>query len=137
MEEKEYKKSYIGLVLWLVFFIAAMTGAALLPINDKGIAIRFTINLCTTSVALLSLIIYLTGYVYWYNGTDYATAKEAGNERRKAFAKKHFVRFGIFAAVCIVFSIVGQLVNMNYGIDVTVASIGMIATAISTIGVKL
>lgn len=137
MEEKEYKKSYIGLVLWLVFFIAAMTGAAFLPIDDKNISIRITINLCTTSVALLSLTIYLTGYVYWYNGIDYDTAKEAGEKRRKAYAKKHFVRFGIFAAVCIVFSVVGQLVSMNYGIDVTVVSIGMIVTAISTVGIKL
>lgn len=131
------KKSYKGFWLWMLIFLVTMFGSALLPIEDTAVITRITTNICVLNVVLLAFIIYKTECVYWYNGTEYKDAVEAGTERRKAFAWSHLKRFGIFAVVFLVYSLVSYFLKIPYGIDVAVATIGMCVTAICTIRIKL
>lgn len=133
----ELKKSYKGFLLWMLVFVVTMFGCALLPIENGAILTRIVMNVCVLNIVLLAFIIYKTEYVYWYNGTEYKQAVEAGSERRKEFAKKHLKRFGIFALLYLVYSVVAQLVQMSYGVDIAVATVGMVVVAISTIKFEL
>ena len=133
----ELKKSYKGFVIWLLIFVATMFGCAFLPIENGAVLTRIVMNVCVLNIVLLAFIIYKTEYVYWYNGTEYKQAVEAGSERRKAFAKKHLKRFGMFALLYLVYSVVAQLIQVPYGVDIAVATVGMVVVAISTIKFKL
>lgn len=79
----ELKKSYKGFLIWLLIFIATMFGSAFLLISSATILTRVVMNVCVFNIVLLAFIIYKTEYVYWYNGTEYKQAVEAGSERRK------------------------------------------------------
>ncbi len=75
----EYRKTYQGFILWMIGFIIASIGAAFLPFKED-LLIRITLNICTIGAAILTYIIYKTEYIYWYNGTSYEEAKNAGSE---------------------------------------------------------
>lgn len=133
----ELRKSYKGLFLWIVFFFIIMFGTSFLPIKDGEILTRIVLNICMCSITLLTFIIYKTEYVYWYNGTTYEEAVQAGSERRKIFAWKHLKKFAIFAIVYLIASIALDLLEITILIDVILVAIGSIITAISTITTKL
>ena len=131
------KKSYKGFLLWMLVFFVTMFGCAFLPIENSAILTRIVMNVCVLNIVLLSFIIYKTESVYWYNGTEYEQAVEAGSECRKAFAWKHLKRFGTFALLYLTYSVLAQFFHIPYGVDFAVATIGMVAVAISTIKFKL
>lgn len=134
---KEYRKSYLGLVLWLIAFCMAETSCFFLPINEIKMQLAFFDNIMTVSLFLLTYIIYKTEYVYWYNGTEFTAAKEAGKERRKRFAAEHMKRFGYFTLTFFIYTIISYLLKFPYGIDISMVVIGTIAAAISTVKIKL
>ena len=82
----ELKKSYRGLVWWMLGFVAGMLAIAFLPLEDAGLILRVLFSFTAADVALLAYIVWRTEQVYWYNGTEYEAAVAAGSERRKAFA---------------------------------------------------
>ena len=88
-------------------------------------------------MALLMYIIYKTEAIYWFNGTEYKEALEAGSQRRKRFAYRHMIYFGGFAFVHILLSLLLHMLHMSYWIDIVTGCIGLIITAISTIKIKL
>ena len=61
-----YKKSYLGIILWFIGYMVTMGIVIALPIKGDLI-FRVTYNWMTMGIAVLALIIYLTGNVYWYN----------------------------------------------------------------------
>lgn len=132
----QLKKSYRGFVLWMAGFFAVSVGAMFLT-EDDTLAIRIIENICTISVAALTCLIYRTEAVYWYTGTSYEDAVEAGQRRRKAFAWEHCKRFGWFAAVFLVLSALAQWKGISVWIDFTLFCIGLLATAVSTIRIQL
>ena len=136
-DNMELKKSYKGFLLWMLVFVVTMFGCSLLPIENGAILTRMVMNVCVLNIVLLAFIIYKTEYVYWYNGTEYEQAVEAGSERRKEFAWKHLMRFGIFALIYLAISMVAQLVDIPYGVDIAVATVGLVITAFSTNGIQL
>lgn len=121
----------------MLIFLITMLGSALLPIEGGEILLRISMNVCILNVALLAYIIYKTECVYWYNGTDFKEAAEAGSERRKEFAWKHLKRFGGFAIVFLVYSIISYQLKIPCITDAAVAIIGMFVAAFSTIKIKL
>lgn len=133
----EYKKSYFGLWMWLLGFCGLYFLCCFLPELKTKLMMSILDNIMTISLFILTLIIYITEKIYWYNSTDYETALNAGSERRKAFAMAHMKRFGGFAALYLVYSIISILTGIPYGIDITVAIIGTIVAAVSTIPIKL
>ena len=133
----EYKKSYFGFWMWLIGFCGLYTLCCFLPKLEIRLLIAILDNIMSIGIFILTLIIYITEKIYWYNSTDYETALNAGSERRKAFAMAHMKRFGGFAALYLVYSIISILTGIPYGIDITVAVIGTIVAALSTISIKL
>ena len=134
---EEYKKSYKGFVLWLIGFCIAYFPCIFLPDTTVQILVAVLDNIMTVGCFVLTFIIYKTEYVYWYNGTSYEEAKAAGSERRKQFALEHMKRFGYFALAFLIYSIISIIIGVPYGIDITVAVVGIVAVAISTIKIKL
>lgn len=133
----ERKKSYMGLVVWLVVFMALMLGMCFLSVEDGALMNRLMMNLTTIGLAALTYIIYRTEQVYWYNGIEYEQAVQAGSERRKEYARRHFVRFANLAGLYLAYSLVSWLLNFHFAVDMAVAFVGIMAVALSTIRIKL
>lgn len=133
----ELKKSYKGFIIWVIAFFVISMSVCFLPITETAILTRISMNTCTFGITILTFIIYKTEYVYWYNGMTYEEAVKAGTERRKEFALKHLKRFGCFALIYLIFTIISQLLEVSIWLDITVVTIGLIAVAISTIRFKL
>ena len=133
----ELKKSYKGLVWWMLIYTAALFAIAFLPVEDEGLMIRLILTGTAWGVAIMAYMIYRTEYVYWDNGTTYEEAVAAGSDRRKAFAKKHLDRFTACAAVCLMYSAAAQAMGWPFWIDIIVFCVVLIASAISTMKFKL
>ena len=133
----ELKKSYKGLVLWMIGFVAALFAISFLPVEDEGLIVRLIMVMTSLGVALLAYIVYRTEYVYWYNGTEYEEAAAAGSERRRAFAKKHLDRFAACAAACLLYSSAAHALGWPFWIDIVLYCVALIAAAISTMKFKL
>lgn len=130
------KKSYTLLIVWMIVFCVAEVGLCFLPFGED-LLMRLTLNGCSIGIAVLTLIIYLTGYVYWYNGVKFQDAVAAGPARRKRYALRHLLRFGIFAAAYLLFSVVMQILHVNQWVDFTVFFVGILVIAFSTIKIRL
>ena len=134
----EYRKSYRGLVIWLVGYLALALAPLLLPEGtDAGLVMRLVFNLTSAGFAALMWIIWRTESVYWINGTSFEQARDAGGERRRAFAAAHLRVFARFAAGYALFSAVTQLTGVHYAVDIAVFTVGLIAAAASTVRFKL
>lgn len=133
----EYKKSYLGFWLWILGFCSAYFLCAFLPNMRTQLLVAILDNIMTISTFILTLIIFLSENIYWYNGTEYEEALAAGSERRKTFALAHMKCFGGFAAGFFVYSLLSILLGIPYGVDIAVVTIGLVITAIRTIKIKL
>ena len=96
---------------------------------------------------------YILGMIFYYylsdktekymvnllkdDGISYEEAKEAGSERRKKFALVHMKRFGYFALAFFLYNVVSVLVGVPYGVDITIACVGLVIVAFSTMKIKL
>lgn len=132
----ELKRTYKGLVLGVIGFCIICIGAAFLPVSSP-VCVRIINNLCTFGTVLLTYVIYKTEYVYWYNGTTYEEALNAGTERRKAFALNHVFCFGIFALLFVVFSVLSYFLDISIWIDILVLILGISSAGIWSIRFKL
>lgn len=133
----ELKKSYKGLIIWMIGFLVCCFGSAFLEIDDVALLIRIIMNVMTLSMAVLTYMIYRNGYIYWYTGITYEEAAKVSEERRKACAYKHWKIFGIFAVVYFVFSVVMHLLQVGFWVDILVCTLGLVVIAVSTIWIKL
>ena len=134
----EYRKSYRGLALWLAGYTASVFSPLLLPEGtDAGLVLRLVQNLTSVGIVVLLWIIWRTESVYWINGVTFEQARDAGSERRRAFALAHLKPFGLFALGYAVFSAFTQLQGYGFVIDIAVFTAGIIAVAISTIRIRL
>ena len=133
----ELRKSYRGFVIWMLLFVAGLVGMMLLPVENGGLLVRGIIVYTGVALALLAWIVWRTERVYWYNGTEYEEAMEAGSERRKRFAWRHFRIFGGFALGLLIFTAFMQLMGWPWWIDMTVGTVGLCAAAFCTVPIKL
>ena len=131
------KKSYKGLGLWMLGFVAVVLSVALIPELDYKIATRLVLNSTSISVSVLAYIIYKTEYIYWYNGVSYEQANKTESRIRKSYAYAHVVVFAKFSLFMAVFSVIMHLMNKSIAWDIIVCTIGLIVAAISTIKIKL
>lgn len=131
------KKSYKGLILWMIGYPAVLIGAAFLPTKDVGLLVRVIDGLTMVSVVVLMLIIWRTEKVFWFTGMSFEQAVEAGPVRRKAYAWKHVKLFGIFAAAFLLFSVVAQVLHFSIAVDLAVLMAGMIAVGVFSMKFKL
>ena len=133
----EYKKSYRGLVFWMIGYIVVMFAPMFLPKMDGGLLTRLTLILGMAGIPALMWIIWRWEKVYWINGVTFEQARDAGSERRRAFAMAHLKPFGLAALGYIVFSVIMQLCGVHFWIDIVVFCVALIGAAISTMKVKL
>ena len=131
------KKSYTGLILWLIVYTVTIFLPAFLPTDDGGLLTRIIMGWTAIAILLLMLMIYISEKVYWINGVTYEEAVEAGSARRKTFALRHLVHFGVFSAPYLVFTIVAQILGWPFWIDIVVVTVGIIAAAVSTVRIRL
>lgn len=133
----EYRRNYVGFVLWLLVFFGLMLGTSALPIENEALLTRLTLLVCSALITALAFMIWRNEHVYWYNGISYEEARQADSERRRRYAWRHFVRFGWFALLYALFSLLAQLAGVGIGWDIAVFAAGLLGTAISTISIKL
>lgn len=133
----ELKKSYKGFVIWMIGFVVCCFGSVFLDIDNVGLITRIVLNVCSIGMAIMTYMIYKNGYVYWYTGVTYEEAAAVSEERRKEYARKHLKVFGIFAIVYLVFSLVMQLLQVSFWVDLVVGTLGLIVTSVRTMWFKL
>ena len=134
----EYKESYKGLIFFFVGFILTLVGSAYLSVLFfYQHIVRVSMSVVSLGIALMSMIVCKTQYVYWYNGVTFDDAKDAGEKRRRAFANAHHRLFAIFAALQITFSIMMGIFSITQWVDFAVASVGLCLVAIGTLKIKL
>lgn len=131
------KKSYLGLFLWTIGFMAACTACIFLPKMDSKYLITIFDNIMTISIFILMLMVYFSERVYWINGVTYEDAMKADPFTRKRFALKYVIRFGVFAAAFLLYSVVSIIIGIPFGVDLAVVCVGLVAVALSTINIRL
>lgn len=130
------KKSYKGFWMWMIGYVVCCFAVVFLPMGGD-LMTRVVLNMCTLGVAVLTLIIYLTQYIYWYNGTSYEAALEAGPVRRKMYAFRHMKLFGGFALLYLIVSVILQITGVSIAWDIGIVTVGMIVVAFMSIPIKL
>ena len=99
--------------------------------------LREETGVTAADVALLTFVVWRTEQIYWFNGTEYKAAVEAGSERRKDFAWRHFRIFGWYALAQVVFCCAMHLLGWPWWIDIIVFCAGLCAAAFATMPIKL
>lgn len=130
------KKSYTGLILWFVFFIAGYFPIVILCRNTD-ISMKLSLVYCTFAITLLSYIIYKFDKVYWYNGVNFEDAEKASFDDRQLYALKHFKVFLKFSLGYSIFAVISYILKFGFITDIAVFSIGIVTAAIYTIKFKL
>lgn len=139
-QEHSYRKTYTLLVLWIVGLLPSLLlfGFSMEQIGiSEDILVKPLLWLISLWLVGLFRVIYRTQNIYWINGISYKQAKEAGEERRKAFALRHlnaFARVGMLYTLYIIGSFVFTL---PVWADIGVFMALMIGAAIRTIPFKL
>lgn len=131
------KKSYMGFVLWMIGFTAAVMAVCLLPIEDKELLVRIVNNLCTVGIEVLMILIYKTEKVFWINGISFEEAVAAGSDRRRAYARRYVKLFGIMTAASFLYSFIAQLLHLPWGIDVALIIVGLTVCAFGSMRFRL
>ena len=134
---EEYPKSYKGFVIWFILFVAALMLTGMIPTEDVHLIVLLIGNIMTVGMAVLTGMIWFNQKIYWYTGLSYEEACKATPERRKAYARRLFVRFGVWAAVFLLYSLAAYFLGFPFGVSIAVATVGTLAMAISTVRISL
>ena len=132
-----YKKSYKGLVLWMIGFLAVMFGICFVPTEDEQVMMRLVMLLMAWSITGLMFIIWRTEQIYWINGITYEAAEAAGSEKRKEFAWRHLRIFWNFTLLQSLISCGMHLLGWSAWIDFAFGTVGMVIACLMTIPIKL
>lgn len=137
MDYKDYKKSYKGLIIYLMAFFAVLIIVGILSVWKNFMPALIIVNTMTVGITGLMYVIYKTENVYWINGIDYEKALLASSERRKDFALRHLKRMGKAAIFGLVISGMSLIFEWNSWIVYVIVIITFIGSAISTMNFKL
>ncbi len=136
----QYKKSYLGLVVWTIVLIAEMiVGMPLLStaVESEKIMLKLTLLALVLSILLLMIIVHKGQYVYWMSGgPTYEEAKSATQERRKRYTWRLLRVFLIFSAVSVGYLIISFLCELPVGVDIVVICISLVVASIGTMGIR-
>ena len=133
----EYTKSYKGFILWILSYAALLLSICFLPTKDGGLLTRVLLNYTNLALLLLMYIILKTEFVYWFSGTSFEEARDAGSDRRHAFALKHFYCFLWPTLGYLTFSVLAQLLGIPFWIDLVLFCVVLMTAAFSTNRYKL
>lgn len=140
--EKEYKKTYLPLILWIILYTVIIVATVL--ILDKYIILtNKTLTDITCIITIISLdilfyIMYRGEYAYWMNGgPNFEKAKEAGSKARKGYLLAHLKVFIKMTILCFLYLIASYIFKISYWIDFIVFLIAVIIAVFVTIPIKL
>ncbi|MBQ9607888.1 MAG: hypothetical protein IJV15_00415 [Lachnospiraceae bacterium] len=131
------KKTYMGLIIWIIIYSVLMSAVAFLPIRDWMLLSRILMVFTAAAVVCLMAIIYVQETVYWMSGISFEQAVSVGSEHRKRFAFLHMRLFGIFAVFYALYSIVAHVLHIEWWVDIIVFTVALIAVCIYSNKYKL
>ena len=134
---KEYKKSYRGFGILMVVFVVALFALPFILNADAKVISIIIFNIMNLWMALVTFVIYKTEKIYWITGISYEEALNTPSEDRILYAKRHLQRFGIYAGVFVIYSVVSVICNIPIVVDIVLETIGIVGVAISTINIKV
>ena len=137
MDYKDYKKSYKGLIIFIVIHFSVLICGSLLSVWKDFLPLLLIANIITVGMTLLMYIMVVTENIYWMNGIEYEKALLVGSERRKDFALKHLNRIGMASLFGIIITVISVLFNWSQFITFPVIFVVFIVACISTINFKL
>lgn len=132
-----YKKSYKGLVFFIIGYMIAMFLPIFLPFEDGSLLTRIVLNIATIGIVLLCWMMYRNERIYWINGISFERAKRSTSDQRKEYALWYLRHFGNAALIFLVFSILTQYFHLSIALDIIVMLVLLITVAIKSIKVKL
>ena len=130
------KKSYKLFILWIVLLFVLLYSVVFLDISDS-LSIKFEIMVLNIALLILFIIIYKTESIYWINGVSYKEAKAMTSEQRKYYAMEHLKLFLKGALVTLIYCVLSYFLKISMFIDIIVATIILIITAIRSISIKV
>ena len=134
-----YKKRYWPLAAWAVLFLAVLIGLSLLA-ESRTDGLMMTKLLLAATVLALDLLLFLIRRletVYWISGgPDFETAKAAGSERRRLYARRHLKRFLIVTVPLLVYLTFSALCRWPVWPDLGLTFAGLVGAAVSTLGIR-
>lgn len=134
---KDYKKSYRGFVILMVAFVVALFALPFIPNADAKVISIIIFNIMNLWMALVTFVIYKTEKIYWFTGISYEEALNTPSEDRILYAKRHLQRFGMYAGVFVIYSVISVICNIPIVVDIVLETIGIVGVAISTINIKV
>lgn len=129
------KKSYKGLVLWMIIYLVGFV--PMFAIDDGAIVTRLTLWYTSVMMTVLMTIIRNTDSVYWINGVYFEDVEKATYEQRMEFAQKHLDKFKKHTVLYTVFTLASYFLGVHFVVDIAVFCISLIVTAISTVNITL
>ena len=130
------KKSYKGLVVWLVLYLLGFV-PIIMFVPDGKIAVKLVMWYTSVMITLLMLLIRNTDSVYWINGVDFKTAEKAGYEKRMEFAQAHLDKFSKHTVFFTIYAVIGYFLGFGALLDTVVFTVSLVAVAFSTINIRL
>ena len=134
---ENYPKSYKGFIVWLILFVAALMLTGMIPTEDVHLIVLLIGNIMTVGMAVLTGMIWFNQKIYWYTGLSYEEACKASPEQRKTYARRHFVRFGVWAVLFLLYSLAAYFLGFPFGVSIAVMTVGTLTMALSTIRIAL
>ncbi len=130
-------KSYKGFVLWIIIFVGGMCVFPFLPIEDTALITNLSLLYCSAGITGLIYIIYKYDRIYWLTGVFFDDALKLTRQQRDEYTYAHFVKFRNCFIIHLVFAVASQFFNFPMWAIITLPMILLIATAISTIKIKM
>ena len=137
---KEYKKTFLPLILWSLALAPVMLGAMplseWLELSDR---VMVALMMAAVIVMLLALfwLVWKGEYVYWINGgPSFEEAKAAGSEARREYARRHFTAMLKGGAAALVLLAAECFFGAHELVIVLSTGVCISAAAFSTIRIK-
>lgn len=138
---RPYAKTYRPFVLWLLLFFSVSFGLPPLAqalLHLAGAALTRVSLLCTLLLLVLLFYIVRRGeYVYWINcGPSFEEAREAGSEKRRAYASALLRLFCRAAGVGALYLTLSAALGFPTWLDVAVFSALLVIAALRTLRIR-
>lgn len=139
--EKEYRKTYMPLVLWMLVYIVLCTVIPMLAGQIWPMSAKQEIwCIYLVTVVALELLMYMMHqgeYAYWITGgPSFEEAKKAGCEKRREYTGAHLKIFSVATVGELGYLIVSYLCDFSFWMDTIVICGGIAAAAFWTLRVK-
>ena len=137
---KEYKKTYLPLILWslalMPVMLCAVPVAGWLKLNDGAMIALMMAAMIAMLLALFGMV-WKGEYVYWINGgPSFEEAREARPEVRREYAWKHLLAMLKGSAAALILLAAECIIGAHGIVMVLSASVCIAVAAFSTVRIR-